>query len=202
MTTGKPRCGANLRRKPGKTCQSTVLYPNGRCKLHGGGSRAGVGHHAFKHGRFSSRIPAAWGDLDGKLNDPDLRSIALDLVALDHRMGEILERVGTLKGDAAKARAMEEFAGLSERRSNLIDAESRRLERGQSSIPEAQARTLLRAMAIAVKEAAEGMDGTLFNAAAFLADLQQRFDRLTGRSRLRVIQATPAGPAAGEVGAG
>lgn len=187
--SGKPTCGARLRKKPGKFCGSTVLSANGRCRLHGGGSLAGIASPRFKHGRFSDRFPAGWGDLDQKLADPELRSIGLDLVVLDQRMGDILARVGTLKGDAAKARAIEEYAALAETRSKLVDAESRRLERGQSSIPEVQARTLFRAMSIAVREEAQAADGAVLDARQFLARLAQRFDRLMGRSRLRVIQA-------------
>jgi hypothetical protein len=185
----KRRCGAKLRRKPGRTCQSTALFPNSRCRIHGGKSLAGVASGTFRHGRHSIHFPAAWGRLGDLLADPDLRSITLDLVVLDRRMGDILARVGTLKADSAKARAIEENADLAERRSRLLDAEDRRLGRWKSSIPEAQARVLFRALSIAVREEAVAADGTTFDARAFLALLSQRFDRLMGRSRLKVSQA-------------
>ena len=102
-------------------------------------------------------------------------------------MGDILARVGTLKADSAKARAIKEYADLAERRSRLLDAEDRRLERAKSSIPEAQARVLFRALSIAVREEALAADGASFVARTFLALLSQRFDRLMGRSRLKVI---------------
>ena len=34
---GMPICGANIRKRPGKFCQQTILFPNGRCRLHKGG---------------------------------------------------------------------------------------------------------------------------------------------------------------------
>lgn len=196
MTTGKPTCGSPKRK--GGVCKSTFLYPNGRCKLHGGKALSGAAHPNFKHGRFSSRFP--WGDLDDRIADPNLRSIALDLVVLDQRMGDILERAGTLKGDAAKAKAFEEYRDLAETRSRLIDAESRRMERGQSAIPEVQARLLIRSVAMAVKDIVDKMDGTLLDGKLFMAELSLRFDRLMGRSRLRVIQGETAGPPAGGEG--
>lgn len=201
MTGGK-RCGAALRKKPGQFCQSRYVYQNGRCRLHGGKAASGVASPVFRHGRHSKHFPAAWGDLDQHLADPDLRSMAMDLVVIDHRMGDILARVGLLKGDAAKARAIEEYAGLAETRSKLIDAEGRRMERGKSAIPEGQAKLLFRSLTLALREAALVADWTAGNPKAFLADVSQRFDRLMGRSRLQVLQgrAEPAGPPAGDEG--
>jgi hypothetical protein len=47
---GAPICGAKLRKRDG-LCQSKVLYPNGRCKLHGGPTPNGIASPAFKHGQ-------------------------------------------------------------------------------------------------------------------------------------------------------
>src|SRR5215208_3763340 len=47
---GAPTCGAKLRKREG-VCQSKILYPNGRCKLHGGPSPSGIAASNFKHGQ-------------------------------------------------------------------------------------------------------------------------------------------------------
>lgn len=57
--TGTLMCGAKRRkcgakkRNSGEPCQAPPM-PNGRCRIHGGKSvAAGVGHHRFKHGKYS-----------------------------------------------------------------------------------------------------------------------------------------------------
>jgi len=56
MTTQPQRkvCGAKLRKKPGKFCQSTRLMSNGRCRLHGGKTPSGTDSPHFKHGRYAN----------------------------------------------------------------------------------------------------------------------------------------------------
>lgn len=50
---GTKRCGAKLRKKPGKRCRSDKLMPNGRCRLHGGKTPSGPMGPNWKHGRRS-----------------------------------------------------------------------------------------------------------------------------------------------------
>lgn len=200
MDAGARRQKCRGKNKAGEPCKKWALTGRDYCRNHGGRTPAGISHSNFRHGRHSRHFPAMWGDLDERIADPNLRSIGLDLVVLDQRMGEILERASGLKGDAAKARAFEEYRDLAETRSRLIDAESRRLERGQSAIPEVQARLLIRSVAMAVKEEVDKVDGLVLDGKAFLAALSMRFDRLMGRSRLRVIQGETAGPPAGGEG--
>lgn len=38
-------------------CQSRHLYPNGRCKKHGGPTPSGLAHHNLKHGSYSRYLP-------------------------------------------------------------------------------------------------------------------------------------------------
>lgn len=55
MTTQPQRkvCGAKLRKKPGKFCQSTKLMSNGRCRLHGGKTPSGPDSANYKHGKYA-----------------------------------------------------------------------------------------------------------------------------------------------------
>ena len=46
-------CGAKLRKKPGRTCQSTQLMSNGRCRLHGGKTHSGPDSANYKHGKYA-----------------------------------------------------------------------------------------------------------------------------------------------------
>ena len=49
-----PKCGATTR--GGGSCQQPAM-PNGRCRMHGGKARKGVGHPNYKHGRYSDYMP-------------------------------------------------------------------------------------------------------------------------------------------------
>jgi hypothetical protein len=52
MNPSKPHelCGA--KRRDGQSCQAPAM-PNGRCRVHGGTSPAGIAHPLFKHGKRS-----------------------------------------------------------------------------------------------------------------------------------------------------
>ena len=48
------RFGARSRRTGGAPCRTWGILPTGRCRMHGGASRFGIGPPTHKHG-FSSR---------------------------------------------------------------------------------------------------------------------------------------------------
>ena len=59
------RCGARSRRTGGAPCRNWGMRPTGRCRMHGGASRFGIGSPTHKHGFYSrdllTRIAAAIG---------------------------------------------------------------------------------------------------------------------------------------------
>lgn len=89
----KPICGAHKRL--GGICQSTVLYPNGRCRLHGGGSLAGIASPTYKHGRrskyFKQLPPKMRKALKDVASDEELLSLRDELELLTGRLMDRLE---------------------------------------------------------------------------------------------------------------
>lgn len=86
------RCGANLRKKPGKTCGLRPLVGKARCRLHGGSMSKGAGHPSFKHGRYSSVLPKnLLAKYLAAAKDPELLSHQDELRLLDAHLGELVE---------------------------------------------------------------------------------------------------------------
>ena len=58
-------CGAKSRRNGGAPCRNWGMRPTGRCRMHGGKSRFGIGSPTHKHGLYSrdllTRLAAAIG---------------------------------------------------------------------------------------------------------------------------------------------
>ena len=52
LDNGGSACCSRLASRPG-WCESQVLFPNGRCKKHGGKSLKGIAHPNWQHGRRS-----------------------------------------------------------------------------------------------------------------------------------------------------
>ncbi|MCZ7546747.1 MAG: hypothetical protein M5R40_25940 [Anaerolineae bacterium] len=79
---GRVICGAR-RRLTTMSCQSMALFPNGRCRLHGGKTPAGVASPNFKHGRYSKHLPANLLDrYQAALADADLRALDDEIALL------------------------------------------------------------------------------------------------------------------------
>lgn len=90
--TAKPECGSPKRK--GGICRSTVLYANGRCKLHGGAALKGMAAPSYSHGRYSKYMPAGLrDDYVALLNDPTLNQlrpeIALVAQMLDEKLAQL-----------------------------------------------------------------------------------------------------------------
>jgi hypothetical protein len=51
-----PLCSARCRTRGGEPCRNAAM-PNGRCRMHGGKSPAGIASPAWKSGRFSRYMP-------------------------------------------------------------------------------------------------------------------------------------------------
>lgn len=88
-------CGAKLRGKDA-TCRTTQLMGNGRCRLHGGKTPAGIASPNYKHGRFSRVMPTHLADRFEDIKaDPELisnrQSLALVNTLLEERLKSIYE---------------------------------------------------------------------------------------------------------------
>ncbi len=93
---GQRICGANRTKGQGK-CQQTILYPNGRCKKHGGPTPNGMASPHAKHLRYSKymkQLPQLRKDYQAALADPALVALDGELALLTVRAGELLERLG------------------------------------------------------------------------------------------------------------
>ncbi len=69
-------CGAKTRQ--GGKCQKSPM-PNGRCHLHGGKTPKGVDSVHWKHGRYSSYLPAHLQESIGELEQYSLLDLADEL---------------------------------------------------------------------------------------------------------------------------
>jgi hypothetical protein len=77
-----------------KRCKDLKVYPNGRCRKHGGASLVGPASPSFKHGRYSKLLP---GNLahhyEVARQDPDLVSLRSELALIDARAAQIIEQL-------------------------------------------------------------------------------------------------------------
>lgn len=113
---GKAICGA--KKKNGKPCTATLINPdNGRCRMHGANSRAGIAHHNFIDGRTSRRLPARMvAAYEAAQADPNLLELRNDIALVDARLSDVLSRVdsgeaGSLWKNARDAMAQFQAAG-------------------------------------------------------------------------------------------
>lgn len=82
-------CGA--RKKDGTPCRGRPMA-NGRCRLHGGKSPAGVASGQFKHGIYSKYMPKGMLDLYEEFRtNPDLLSLRENVALVDARIVQLLQ---------------------------------------------------------------------------------------------------------------
>lgn len=88
------QCGAKTR--SGEPCRTRPM-PNGRCRLHGGKSLAGVASKTWRHGRYSRALPS---DLLARYRetaaDPDLLGLSDEVRLIDSKLQSLL--AGTEEG--------------------------------------------------------------------------------------------------------
>lgn len=91
---GHAICGAKLRNKDAHCRQFAMA--NGRCKLHGGRTPAGIESPQWKHGRYSTKIPtrmlSRFLDAEG---DETLLSNRQEISLITTRIEDLLGRVDT-----------------------------------------------------------------------------------------------------------
>jgi len=115
MKTAKPpaprrRCGAKKRN--GQPCPTPAM-PNGRCRMHGGASPAGLASPRFRHGRYSQHLPtvaavryAAAGQ------DPEPLSLREEIALLDALIGQLLDPESGVVAPAVWKRLDNAFAAF------------------------------------------------------------------------------------------
>ncbi len=75
-------------------CQSPFLFPNGRCRLHGGMVKKGPDHPNWKYGKWSVVLPPNLRErAEEYLNDPELVSVRRQLALCSVRQEQLLERL-------------------------------------------------------------------------------------------------------------
>jgi hypothetical protein len=87
--------------------------PNGRCRMHGGASLAGLASPSFKHGRYSTYLPARLAARYTEAqSDTDLLALREEVALTDARLADVLGRVD--RGDSAALwkQAQTEFDAL------------------------------------------------------------------------------------------
>jgi hypothetical protein len=141
--TEQPKiCGAQLRKKPGSTCQKRPVKGKRRCRLHGGLSLKGVEHKNYTHGRYSKYLPTDLrGRFDESLHDPDLKSHEPDIRLIDTRLQTLLESLELLGRDNGEI--WDKIMALIETRRRVLESETKRVLASQTSMSAEEALALV-----------------------------------------------------------
>jgi Spy/CpxP family protein refolding chaperone len=116
-------CGANL--KKGGQCKGKAM-PNGRCRLHGGLTPAGIASPNFQTGRYSKYLPQRMLERYSEAQaDPELIALREDVALVDARLGDLLKQVDTGESGALWAKldaAFEKYSKFKDRADKILDA--------------------------------------------------------------------------------
>jgi hypothetical protein len=86
---GKRVCSA-FRASGTRLCTTTILKPNGRCRMHGGASLIGAATPQYKTGRYSKALPERLRErYEASLTDEKLREFDDDLSVIDARLNDL-----------------------------------------------------------------------------------------------------------------
>jgi hypothetical protein len=103
-------CGAKTR--SGQPCRSAPMA-NGRCRMHGGTSLAGLASPTLKTGRYSRYLPERLSErYQESLADGELLALREEIALTDARLADLLKRVDTGESGAlwqAARGALREF---------------------------------------------------------------------------------------------
>jgi len=104
-----PVCGARSKRT-GNPCQQPAM-PNGRCRLHGGKTPSGPASPNFKHGRYSKvKLPDGFLEkFEEQKNDTELLAISEDIMLLNARLVELLEKINNEESEERWAKTKEQY---------------------------------------------------------------------------------------------
>lgn len=88
----KGRCGAKLRKKPGRFCKIRPIKGRKRCRFHGGTTPRGIASPQFIHGKYSSVLKGALAEnFQNSAADPELLSLRGDIALADARLFELVK---------------------------------------------------------------------------------------------------------------
>lgn len=122
--------------------------PNGRCRMHGGATPAGIAHPSFRHGRHARRYPLS-GCLEERyarhLNDLDYIALRDELALVSARIEEALEA-----GDREAERQLIDL------RRRLVSAEAGRIKLAQDTLSGEASRVRLGATHMSARNATIG----------------------------------------------
>lgn len=118
---------------------------NGRCRLHGGKSLAGVAAPAFRHGRYSRVLPTGLADVYHRLlATDDLVALHDELALLQARVAELCARLD----DGGDARAIwEEVRATVDQLRRVAEVELKRRRDAREVLTAEQALALAAALA-------------------------------------------------------
>jgi len=86
------RCGANLRKKPGRYCQKWPISGRTRCRLHGGLTPQGVANPSFGNGRYSKCMPERLlASYEESRSNPQLLNLRDEASLLETRIADLIK---------------------------------------------------------------------------------------------------------------
>ncbi len=138
-------CGASTR--SGGVCRARPM-PNGRCRMHGGKSLAGVASPTWKNGGRSRYTPAGrLGERYARhLADLDYLSLTSEMALLTARVEELVEN-GRMDGPEGR----KEIVELIEQRRKLAETEGKRIKMAADTLTGEQRAAFGRAVLEAVR---------------------------------------------------
>lgn len=127
-------CGA--KKKNGQPCQAAPM-PNGRCRIHGGKTPAGIAHPSFQTGRYSKYLPAhLLADFEAAKADPELVECRHELALVDSRMGQLAQRLQSGKDAEMWALLSMQFSTLAASFDSLLSSINVEDDEGKQSLRE------------------------------------------------------------------
>jgi hypothetical protein len=110
------QCGAKTR--SGSPCSARAM-PNGRCRMHGGTSLAGVASPTLTTGRYSKYLPERLLErYQDAAQDADLLAMRQELALLDARLADVLQRVDTGESGALWKNVQDAFRDFERERNS------------------------------------------------------------------------------------
>jgi hypothetical protein len=128
-------CGA--KKKNGGDCKGRAMH-NGRCRLHGGASLAGIASPTFKSGRYSKYLPLhLLSDFKEAKDDPELVECRDELALIDARLCQLAQRFQSGKDAEMWAVLGMQFDLLATAFDALLSAVEPETEAAESAVREA-----------------------------------------------------------------
>jgi hypothetical protein len=149
---GKRICGADRgRNKP--PCGSTILGPNGRCKMHGGTAKRGPESPNWKHGKYSVWLPKdIMAAAERDMQDPEFRKVDLSLSLLNRAMQQQAAKAFKGRKPETVAAALKAFGDLAVKRSKVLTEETRRAAASADAISRVKLAVIMGAFAQVVRQ--------------------------------------------------